>query len=215
MLLSIDRVLELLSEGKTTEKIAELAGCPTSDVIDIIKDAKALLLKYEKPAAKKKVVLKKGESLSKRHTSDNFLVGAELGAVPFESTLTMYVDGASTDNPGDAGIGIIINDQDDRQVGKVSAYIGKGTASYAEYTALVRALKIAVYFKSKLLKVRIDSELIVKQVKGESPVKNEELKPLYNEMLEYISKIDSFRIELISRTTNEKADYLAKKASMM
>jgi hypothetical protein len=64
MLLSIDRVLQLISEGKSIEKIAELAECETAEVVDIIQSARELLQKHEKVSIKRKVILKK-KSFSK------------------------------------------------------------------------------------------------------------------------------------------------------
>jgi len=59
MLLSIDRVLQLLTEGKSVDKISELAKCDEKDVLVVIGEARNLLNKYEKPIARKKIILKK------------------------------------------------------------------------------------------------------------------------------------------------------------
>ena len=224
MLLSIDRVLQLLSEEKSIDKIAELAECKNDDVISIIDEARKIINKYEKPISKKKIKLKKHISGDQSNAQKNgpeitdeeiskLLSGAELSAVPLNSSLTMYIDGASTGNPGPSGIGVVIFDQDDRQVGKVSAYVGKGTNDYAEYTALIRALKIALYFNTRKLNIRTDSELIVKQLSGEYKVKTNNIKRLYETASELMSKIEKCKIEHVSRIFNEKADYLAKKGS--
>ncbi|MBP7736006.1 MAG: ribonuclease HI family protein [Spirochaetes bacterium] len=125
----------------------------------------------------------------------------------------MYTDGASSGNPGPAGIGIVIFDHDGRQIGKVSSYIGSRTNNYAEYTALIRALKIAIYFKAKVLRVRTDSELIVKQISGEYKVKNDQIKKLYDQAVSLIKEIGVCKIEHVPRSQNDKADYLAKKAT--
>ncbi len=222
MLLSIDRVLKLLAEGKSLEKIAELAHCEVKDVTEIIEEAIKIIDRHEKPIARKKVIIKKsaedhgdnpgdnpGESLSEGVLFD----GAELSTIPLNSTLTMYIDGASSGNPGPAGIGIVIFDQDGRQVGKISSYIGKRTNNFAEYTALIRALKIAKYFKTNLLKIRTDSELVVKQLRGEYRVKNDQMKKLYDQAVALIKSIHTCKIEHIPREQNDKADYLAKKAA--
>ncbi len=217
MLLSIDRVLQLLAEGKSLEKIAQLADCETEQVVSIIQNARALLLKHEKPYTKKKIVIKKSEkdsdgpNLDSRELSDLF-EGAELSAVPLDSHLTIYTDGASSGNPGPAGIGIVIYDKEDRQVGKVSHAIGSKTNNYAEYMAIVRALKIARYFRANSVKIRTDSELIVKQISGEYQIKNQTLKKLYDEVTGLMASIKSCRVEHVSRNFNDKADFLAKKA---
>jgi ribonuclease HI len=222
MLLSIDRVLKLVQDGKSLEKIAELAQCQLSDVVDVIEEARGLLNKYEKPIARKKIILKKTadhSALSRIEESENdeedraaLFDGAELSTIPLGSSLTMYIDGASNGNPGPAGIGIVILDNDNRQVAKVSSYIGRKTNNFAEYTALIRALKIAIYFKTRSLKIRTDSELVVKQINGEYKVKHEQITKLYDQAIKLLRSIEMSKVEFIPRAQNEKADYLAKKA---
>ena len=222
MLLSIDRVLKLLAEGKSLEKIAELAHCTVPDVVEVIEEAQNIITRHEKHSGRKKIIIKKtaeetdqsveeieAENIQIRDT----LEGAEFSSIPLGSTLTMYIDGASSGNPGPAGIGIVILDQDARQVGKISSYIGRRTNNFAEYSALVRALKVAIYFKTKVLKIRTDSELVVKQLNGEYRVKNDQIKKLHEEAVKLIRSIQNFKIEHIPRTQNDKADYLAKKAA--
>jgi ribonuclease HI len=226
MLLSIDRVLQLLAEGKTTQKIAEIAGVAVEDVVRIIDDARALLEVHDKARARKKVIIRKKPpmgaelpgAVSEADEQENSMLkdifdGAELSAVPFESHLIINADGASRGNPGPCGIGIVISDSDDRQVGKVSAYIGENTNNFAEYTAIIRALKIGIYYKARALKIRTDSELVVKQLKGEYKVNNENIRPLYEEAVRLKKQIASCKIEHVTRNYNDKADYLAKKAS--
>ena len=222
MLLSIDRVLKLLAEGKSLEKIAELAHCDVKDVTEVIEEAISIIDRHEKPIARKKIIIKKSAGDHNDSTGDNpdasfsesaLFDGAELSTVPLNSALTMYIDGASSGNPGPSGIGIVIFDQDGRQVGKISSYIGRRTNNFAEYTALIRALKIAKYFKTNLLKIRTDSELVVKQLRGEYRVKNEQMKKLNDQAVSLIRSINSCKIEHIPREQNDKADYLAKKAA--
>jgi ribonuclease HI len=222
MLLSIDRVLKLLAEGKSLDKIAELAHCAVSDVVGVIEEGIEIINRHEKPIGRKKIIIKKTadpEETSEQEAGpgnieiNDIIAGAELSTIPLNSTLTMYVDGASSGNPGPAGIGIVIIDQDGRQIGKISAYIGRRTNNFAEYTALIRALKIALYFKTRLLKIRTDSELVVKQMNGEYKVKNDQIKKLYDQACELRKLIKVCRIDHISRNQNDKADYLAKKAA--
>jgi ribonuclease HI len=225
MLLSVDRVLQLLAEGKSIQKIAELSGVDPEDVRAVIDEARRLLDAFDRGKARKKIIIKKKASPEgeigaaggpqEEGDVDTFAAfeGAELSAVPLGSSLVIYTDGASRGNPGPAGIGIVIYDSDNRQVGKVCASIGVQTNNYAEYTALVRALQIARYFKTKVLRVRTDSELIVRQMKGEYRVNNENIKPLYEEAMLLRKGINTFKIEHVTRNLNDKADYLAKKAS--
>ncbi|HPV40643.1 MAG TPA: ribonuclease HI family protein [Spirochaetota bacterium] len=223
MLLSIDRVLKLLAEGKSLEKIAELAHCEQKDVVEVIEEAITIINRHEKQFARKKIIIKKGpeghegeglvESGDQQSIESQLFEGAELSTIPLNSTLTMYIDGASSGNPGPAGIGIVILDHDGRQVGKISSYIGTRTNNYAEYTALIRALKIAIYFKAKVVKIRTDSELVVKQISGEYKVKNDQIRKLYDQAVTLLKSISNCKIEHVPRSQNDKADYLAKKAT--
>ncbi len=216
MLLSIDRVLQLLIEGKSLEKIAELANCGEKDVKQVLEECRELMQKHEKIISKKKIIIKKHrDELSEEeddHTREIF-EGSELTAVPLGSALTAYIDAASSGNTGPSGIGVVILDSDDRQVGKVSAKIGAGASNYAEYQALIRALRIAIYFETKTLKIRTDSELIVRQIEGSSIVKNKSIRRLYDIAIDLMKKIPQCKIEHVTRSLNDKADYLAKKAT--
>ncbi len=224
MLLSIDKVLQLLAEGKTAQKIAELSDAEESDIYKIIEEARVLLHNNEKTKYKKKIILKKkrasvsgdisaiGAEGNLEFDKEEIFDGAELAAVPLGSYLLIYTDGASSGNPGPSGIGIVINDKEDRMVGKVSSYVGINTNNFAEYTALIRALKIAIFFKTRELKIRTDSELVVKQIKGEYRIASDNIKPLYEEVLKLKKRINNFRIEHIPRSLNDKADHLAKMA---
>ncbi|MEW6526765.1 MAG: ribonuclease HI family protein [Spirochaetota bacterium] len=218
MLLSIDRVLQLLAEGKSLEKIAELSDVDVSEIQSVIEEARKIILEYDKQRAKSKIIVKKKSSTTENkdqaEVADNIFDGLEiLSTIPTESVLTMYIDGASKGNPGPAGIGIVIYDADDRLVGKVSTYIGKKTNNQAEYTALLRAIQLALYFKTKTLKIRSDSELVVRQLSGEYQVSNTNIKKLYERVIELKKQIPNVKIEHVIRNFNEKADFLAKKAA--
>jgi ribonuclease HI len=220
MLLSIDRVLQLLAEGKSIEKIAELANVDSSDVLAIIEEARKIVNQFDKQKSKSKIIIKKKNNINTqipmemKETDEELFDGFEvLSTIPTESVLTMYVDGASKGNPGPAGIGIVIYNNDDQFVGKVSSYIGKKTNNQAEYVALIRAMLIAIYFKTKFLKIRSDSELVVRQLLGEYQVNNSQIKKLYDKVMELKKQIPNFKIEHVMRNFNERADFLAKKAA--
>ena len=222
MLLSIDRVLQLLAEGKSIEKIAELANVDSNDVLAIIEEARKIVNQFDKQKSKSKIIIKKKnkiktqipmETKEKEIESEIFDGFEVVSTIPTESVLTMYVDGASKGNPGPAGIGIVIYNNDDQFVGKVSSYIGKKTNNQAEYVALIRAMLIAIYFKTKFLKIRSDSELVVRQLLGEYQVNNSQIKKLYDKVMELKKQMPNFKIEHVMRNFNERADYLAKKAA--
>ncbi len=223
MLLSIDRVLQLVSEGKDIVKISEMAQCTAADVSKILDDARNLLSKYEKVNSRRKIVIKKkkvGNLIPEEDTESKLIrdifSGAELAAIPVDSPLTMYVGGVSKGNPGkpgDAGIGIVIFDREDRQVGKVSAYIGIRTPDYTEQNAFLRALKIAAYFQTSELKIRTDSEIMVKQLNGEYKINNPEFQKFFDAVSDLKEKLRVVRIEHVSKSQNDKAVYFANKAS--
>jgi ribonuclease HI len=222
MLLSIDRVLQLLAEGKSVEKIAELASCSADDVMGVISSARKFINSRDRKYAKKKIILKKTREkenfVNENDSADStnikdILKGAELHAVPLESYLVIYTKGKKSRETGNAGIGIVIYDKENRQVGKVSINIGNQDEKTAEYTAIIKALKIAEYFKAHETSIRTDSEIIIKQVNGEYEVTSD----LLREMLEKVNTLKSglrnCRFEHVKGNLNEKANYVADRAA--
>jgi len=123
--------------------------------------------------------------------------------------LVIYTDGASRGNPGDAGIGVIIYDDKQNVIEKIGEYIGQTTNNIAEYTALKIALEKAVELKANKVDLYLDSELVVKQIKGEYQVKNKGLVLIYREIKELLKNFKEYNINYISRTMNKEADRLA------
>jgi ribonuclease HI len=124
----------------------------------------------------------------------------------------LYCDGASSGNPGASGIGFVLFMQG--KCYEVSEHIGFATNNVAEYTALVEGLKMAKSLKAESLSVFLDSELVVKQIKGLYKVKNRNLAFLYNEAMSIKDSFRSFTISHIPRKENTMADSLAKKAAV-
>lgn len=125
--------------------------------------------------------------------------------------LIIHTDGGSRGNPGKSGIGIVI-EKENGEKEELYRYIGVTTNNIAEYTALKTALLRAIELGEKNVSVHMDSELVVKQIKGEYKVRNEGLKPLYNEIMDIIKNFDSFEIKHVMRSENKEADKLANKA---
>ncbi|WP_022670598.1 ribonuclease HI family protein [Hippea alviniae] len=126
-----------------------------------------------------------------------------------EDKVELYVDGASSGNPGSAGIGVVIK-SGDRVLKSLSKSIGKTTNNVAEYTALIVGLKEVLDLGIKKVSVYSDSELVVKQVNGIYRVNNERLKKLKSEIEDLKSKFDEFSITHVPREKNRFADRLAK-----
>jgi ribonuclease HI len=125
--------------------------------------------------------------------------------------LTIYTDGASRNNPGEAGAGIFIT-QDGMPIEKIARYLGITTNNVAEYTAAIIGLEHAVTLRASRVKLCADSELLVKQLNGQYKVKNEGLKPLYAKVKELIAKMGTVEVQYIPRAMNKEADALANKA---
>ena len=125
-------------------------------------------------------------------------------------TVQIFTDGAARGNPGPAGIGVVIR-TDKEVLLEVADYIGKTTNNVAEYMALIRGLEEAIDLGQRSVEVFADSELIVRQIKGEYRVKNEGLAPLFYNATSLIKKFKHFSITHVPREENEHADKLSNK----
>ncbi len=122
----------------------------------------------------------------------------------------IHSDGASSGNPGPAGIGAVI-EVGSKKV-EISKSIGMATNNVAEYQALIEALEIAKREGASEVSLYLDSELVVKQILGEYRVKNEGLRPFFQKALELLESFDKFEIRHVRREENREADSLAKRA---
>jgi len=127
-------------------------------------------------------------------------------------SIVAYIDGGSRGNPGPAGYGVAINDAAGRRIAELSDYLGVQTNNFAEYSGLLAALEYAVKHGHKALKVVSDSELLVKQMRGEYKVRNETLQQMAHEARELIRRLESFQIRHVLRAQNREADGLANQA---
>lgn len=126
--------------------------------------------------------------------------------------LVSYTDGGARGNPGPAGIGVVLQNKDGETIGEWSEFLGIATNNQAEYKALLLALKQAVALGTIELECRLDSELVVKQLKGEYKVKHPDLKPLFEQAKSLISQIKNVSFKHIPRELNKQADRLANQA---
>jgi ribonuclease HI len=127
-------------------------------------------------------------------------------------TLQLFTDGASRGNPGQAGAGIAIFDEEGNELIGTGQYLGQCTNNEAEYRALLFGLAKCGEFGRGRLKVHLDSELIVKQIRGEYRVKHQNLKPLFKEAMQKLSDFASFSVTHVRREKNSRADELANLA---
>lgn len=129
-------------------------------------------------------------------------------------SVVVYTDGGSRHNPGKAGIGVVIYDGDEK-VGELSEYVGVQTNNWAEYEALIRALKKVkqLGLKDKKVEVRMDSELIVKQMNKEYQIKEETLWEQYMAVHNMMVKdFKDITFVHVPREKNKEADALANEA---
>ncbi len=126
--------------------------------------------------------------------------------------LIAHVDGGARGNPGPAGFGVVLEEESGKKVDQLSGYLGHQTNNVAEYSGLLAALDYAVKHGFRALKVVADSELLVKQIRGEYKVKSPNLQDLYSRARVMIRSLDWFRIEHTLRGGNKEADALANEA---
>ena len=126
--------------------------------------------------------------------------------------IVAHIDGGSRGNPGPAGYGVAVSDFAGRRIAGLSEYLGVQTNNFAEYSALLAALEYAVKHGHKALKVVSDSELLVRQMRGQYKVRNETLQQMAHEARELIGKLELFEIRHVLREQNREADRLANQA---
>lgn len=124
----------------------------------------------------------------------------------------LYCDGASRGNPGAAAIGFVLYEPDGSTAVELGGYIGETTNNVAEYRALIAGLETALDRAVDEIDVRLDSLLLVRQVKGEFRVKAAHLKPLHRQAVSLLSRFDRATIEHVRRERNKVADALANEA---
>lgn len=125
---------------------------------------------------------------------------------------TAYIDGGSRGNPGPAGWGVQVVGEDGAVVAELHGALAHATNNVAEYHGLLAALGWAVDHGLAALHVRSDSELLVKQLRGEYRVKNEGLQPLFRDARALVARIGRVTFEHVPRERNKDADRLANLA---
>ncbi len=121
---------------------------------------------------------------------------------------SIYSDGASRGNPGPAGAGFVVFNEQGEIVAEKAIPLGVVTNNIAEYTAVLKAAEYIAELKPEHVSFFLDSELIVKQVKGEYRVKDEKLKPLYLSLIKILNTF-SYEIKHVPRNDNKLADALS------
>ncbi|HTP68020.1 MAG TPA: reverse transcriptase-like protein [Dongiaceae bacterium] len=122
------------------------------------------------------------------------------------------IDGGSRGNPGPAAYGVVVRDPRGEIIAKLKKYIGQNTNNVAEYFALIAALDYAQTHDIRALRIESDSELLVKQMRGQYKVKSGDLRPLFERAKKMSQGFESFRIDHVYREQNRDADALVNQA---
>jgi probable phosphoglycerate mutase len=125
---------------------------------------------------------------------------------------TAHCDGGSRGNPGPSGYGAVIEDPQGRIVARLAQFLGIQTNNFAEYSGLLAVLQWAGENGAKRLRVVSDSELMVKQMKGQYKVASPGLRPLYEQARRLAGHLERFEMRHTLRGGNKEADRLANEA---
>jgi ribonuclease HI len=125
---------------------------------------------------------------------------------------TLFTDGGARGNPGPAAYGFVLELEDGTILASEGAAIGVATNNVAEYSGLIAGLRKAVELHVTQVEVVSDSELLVKQMRGEYKVKNEALRDLSLEAGRLARQLEKVEYRHVKRAHNELADSLVNKA---
>ncbi len=124
----------------------------------------------------------------------------------------LCTDGASRGNPGPAAIGVVLADDAGRTIEELGRTIGKATNNEAEYRALLAGLELARKHGAQELEIRLDSELLVAQLRGGYRIRAANLKPLFEEARKLLRAFKRVEVCHVPRWRNTRADALANRA---
>jgi ribonuclease HI len=126
--------------------------------------------------------------------------------------LRLFTDGAARGNPGPAGLGLVLEDDQGMRLWGGHRYLGTATNNQAEYLALIEGLQEAARWKPDRLEIYLDSQLVVEQLAGRYRVKNPELRPLHARALALLGGFADSIVSHVPREKNRGADALANRA---
>lgn len=126
--------------------------------------------------------------------------------------IKLYTDGGARGNPGPAGIGAVLKDEENKTIAKLSKYLGETTNNQAEYKALIAGLEKAKEIGGEEVECYLDSELVVKQMLREYKVKDKNLAPLFVRVWNLSLGFKKVSFKHIMREYNQEADRLVNEA---
>ncbi len=148
--------------------------------------------------------------------TENDLPLADLTSSPMpkkgSDIMEIWTDGASRGNPGAASVGMVFGQQDSALLCAWGEVIPNCTNNVAEYTAVIRALEYVENWGIDKVSLRLDSELVTRQLTGQYRVKSEDLIPLYRQVVSLSRKLKFFQVKHVRREENSHADLMANLA---
>lgn len=126
--------------------------------------------------------------------------------------ITIHIDGGSRGNPGPAAAGVVLRDEEGVVLYQGGLFLGHATNNVAEYSGLVAGLKQAAALGASAVTVVSDSELLVRQMNGQYRVKNEGLKPYFEQAQELAAGFSKIVFQHVRREFNKQADGLVNQA---
>ena len=126
--------------------------------------------------------------------------------------LLIYTDGAARGNPGPAGAGAILRDADGTVLAEIAEPLGHATNNVAEWTAVLLALEEARRLGATHVDLRMDSELVARQISGIYRVKHPDLRPIHTSVMELLRALDGYTVGHVPRELNKDADRLSNVA---
>ncbi len=144
--------------------------------------------------------------------NESLFSGVEAASGESGGWFTAHCDGGSRGNPGPSGYGAVIENPKGHVVARLSEFLGRQTNNFAEYKGLLSVLAWAHEHGARRLRVVSDSELVVKQMKGQYKVASAGLRPLWEEAKRLAGRLERFEMRHTLRGGNKEADQLANDA---
>lgn len=191
MIVTPAQLLLAIAEHETLEKTCAALGLTREGAVKLLRGA-ALQLQQEKPQP------------SAPPKQKPTAAGARV--------VRVYSDGAARGNPGPAGAGAVLIDATGAVIARLGRYLGTKTNNVAEYEGLLLGLKHAQELGYRQVEVRADSQLLIRQLKGEYAVRHAGLKPLHAEALRLLRAFDRYELEHVPREENALADEMSNRA---
>jgi len=131
---------------------------------------------------------------------------------PPSPSIVAYIDGGARGNPGPAGYGVRVENERGDLIEELCGFLGSATNNIAEYNGLLAALRYANEHGHRIVRIKSDSELLVKQMIGQYRVKNPGLQVLFQQAQSLARTLERVAYEHVRREQNRDADRLANQA---